>query len=1027
MRTLTDIEHVLRRPGMYVGAGPGETEAQEFLVYNDKCVYTKWNTNQILQKIFEETIDNAVDNAKCSKYQTYIRMTVEESQFIIENDGVQILVSDTTDLGVNSIEAAFGVLRSSSRFDTSDECIGMNGLGVKLCNIFSCHFTVEFCDRKSEAIAIHWSENMRAKNYSDSPDIEPMCIRITCVPDRNAIGKFVSLTDYIPWIARRFSESSILLQDVCFQLNDQCIENMTIQKYIHMHTETQQEIIEIADGVFAMLRDNMIDGDTLLTFCNGHRTPDNGIHSDSLFRALSNGKKPASFGRMLRDNAFVYFDAKVQDPVYNGQAKHKLIGGKINPIKIKTSQEAQAFLTELREHADLQNILKTKISRKHSVKVDKLHDALQAGGKRSSECTLFLTEGDSAKTMAMSGLSVIGHDLFGVYPLRGKALNVRDASKERIMANTEWSNVMKILGVTLGTDGALAVPTMRYGKIVILADADLDGIHIAALVLNFFAALFPKLLSDGLLKMFRTPVVKVKHGTEVKEYFTMRDFTEEEIPTNAKIHYYKGLGSSSREEARAYFSRYDELVRSVTYDTIEDRTMIDTLFSKDKADDRKGLIQKHLANPAKVHTSQFVSTSDFIRAELLAFSAHDIIRSIPNAIDGLKVSHRKIIHIARNAGEIKVAQLAATVALKTMYLHGEGSLSECATGLAQDFIGSNNNPLLKGIGQFGSRLMGGKDAASPRYIHVLPSNFLKQTLLKVDDELLHYLIEENVKIEPAFFVPLVPYVLINGTRGIATGFSTYVPNHRLADVVQAIRQILNAEEPSPLLPHWNNFNGTLEHGDDRCTMIGKAQVRGDKIHISELPVYVWTDAYLQKLRDNKDIGKVISRCDDLKIDIEVKAASRQALEKTLCTTIYTKNMYLLDRNNELRKFKTTLEILKYFVEIRLEFYEKRKSILLQKLDERCKENMNLLMFLELLLKNSDETSHIKEFMNSPVEFLSAHSLPETLLRTNVSDLSVKKIDKLKKELEALKKEISDQADQSPTQMYLNDLSNINID
>ena len=89
--------------------------------------------------------------------------------------------------------------------------------------------------------------------------------------------------------------------------------------------------------------------------------------------------------------------------------------------------------------------------------------------------------------------------------------------------------------------------------------------------------------------------------------------------------------------------------------------------------------------------------------------------------------------------------------------------------------------------------------------------------------------------------------------------------------------------------------------------------------------------------------------------------------------------------------------------------------------------MNLLMFLELLLQTNEQALHIKEFMNSPIEFLSSHSLPETLLKTNVSDLSVKKIERLKEELEALKKEISDQAEQSPTQMYLNDLSKINID
>merc|ERR1712176_528390 len=137
--------------------------------------------------------------------------------------------------------------------------------------------------------------------------------------------------------------------------------------------------------------------------------------------------------------------------------------------------------------------------------VPKLEDANEAGGKHASECSLILTEGDSAKALAVAGLSVIGRDRFGVFPLRGKLLNVRDVQQRQIAENKEIMNIVKILGLSFGQKGDTS--KMRYGSVMIMADQDYDGSHIKGLLINFFHYWWPDLLKcNNFVKEFVTPI-----------------------------------------------------------------------------------------------------------------------------------------------------------------------------------------------------------------------------------------------------------------------------------------------------------------------------------------------------------------------------------------------------------------------------------------------------------------------------------------------------------------------------------------
>jgi len=165
------------------------------------------------------------------------------------------------------------------------------------------------------------------------------------------------------------------------------------------------------------------------------------------------------------------------------------------------------------------------------VHVEKLTEANEAGGRKSLQCTLILTEGDSAKGMAVTGLSVIGQDFYGVFPLRGKMLNTRDVSVAKIQKNEEVKSLMSILalrpGQTFGPGGNSAVKDLRYGSIMIMADQDQDGSHIKGLIINFIHSMWPSLIKErGFLCEFITPIVKVSKGRVVRAFYTLPEFIE---------------------------------------------------------------------------------------------------------------------------------------------------------------------------------------------------------------------------------------------------------------------------------------------------------------------------------------------------------------------------------------------------------------------------------------------------------------------------------------------------------------------
>ena len=238
-------------------------------------------------------------------------------------------------------------------------------------------------------------------------------------------------------------------------------------------------------------------------------------------------------------------------------------------------------------------------------------------------------------------------------------------------------------------------------------------------------------------------------------------------------------------------------------------------FKKNRVDDRKvwlnNLEKGTYLNYSKVQ-NKGVCYSDFINKELVLFSQADNQRSIPHIYDGFKPSQRKILFSCfkrKLKKEIKVAQLAGYVSEHSAYHHGEMSLTGTIVNMAQSFCGSNNINLLTPSGQFGTRRMGGKDAASPRYIFTKLEKITRAIFHPDDDALLQYLSDDGFSIEPEFYMPVIPMILVNGADGIGTGWSSFVPNYSPRQIIRNLKHLINGEDMEKMAPFYSGYNGDV--------------------------------------------------------------------------------------------------------------------------------------------------------------------------------------------------------------------------
>ena len=575
----------------------------------------------------------------------------------------------------------------------------------------------------------------------------------------------------------------------------------------------------------------------------------------------------------IKNHLAVYVNCLIENPAFDSQTKEALTtrssafgsDAKMSDKFFKSIEKSNIIDRVLSWAKFKQNEqLKRKGGSKRSklTGITKLDDANFAGTAKGKDATLILTEGDSAKSLAVSGLSIVGRDYYGVFPLKGKLLNVREASHTQIMKNEEIQNICKILGLRHGVEYE-DTNSLRYGHLMIMADQDHDGSHIKGLLINFIHHFWPSLMKvPGFIQQFITPIVRVTKGSKSQNFYTIPEYEQWKEATNEgkgwTIKYYKGLGTSTAKDAKEYFA--DLATHRIDFETLsaeDSGDVIDMAFSKKRVQDRKRWLTDFEAGTFVDYSVDLMSYNDFVNRELVLFSMADNERSIPSIMDGFKPSQRKVLFACfkRNLSkqEIKVAQLAGYVSEHAAYHHGEQSLNSTIVNMAQDFVGSNNINLLLPSGQFGTRLQGGKDAASPRYIFTRLEEVARLLFHPEDDQLLNYLDDDGQSIEPSYYSPVLPMILVNGSDGIGTGWSTFVPNYNPLDIIACLRTLLKAGEHEEadiedIHPSYRGFEGEIEAktGKDKGTYAVRGtyeEVDENTICITELPIRTWTQGY----------------------------------------------------------------------------------------------------------------------------------------------------------------------------------------
>ncbi|KAG9150672.1 hypothetical protein Leryth_008141 [Lithospermum erythrorhizon] len=1119
----TQLEHILLRPDTYIGSV--EKHRQELFVYeNDVIVRRNVDFVPGLYKIFDEILVNAADNKQRDPKMKSLRVdiNVEGNCISVFNDGDGVPIEMHQEEKVYVPELIFGHLLTSSNYDDGEKKTtgGRNGYGAKLTNIFSTEFVIETADgKRRKKYKQVFSENMGKKS---EPIIETCkatenWTKVTFKPDLSKFSMTHLENDVVALMQKRVVDMAGCLSEcsganLVVQLNGKPVPIKSFEEYCKLYVPADEKSVYYKDDRWKVCICASDGQFKQVSFVNGIATIKGGTHVDHIANQIGkhfadklSTKKLTITPNNVKNQLWVFVNALIDNPAFDSQTKETLT---LRQSSFGTNCElSPAFLKNIENKTDVKDRLLTWVDfkqRKDLKKTDgakkgrihnieKLEDANEAGGRNSENCTLILTEGDSAKALAMAGLSVVGRDRYGVFPLRGKLLNVRDASVSQVAGNAEISCIKEILGLQQGRKYDDA-KSLRYGHLMIMTDQDHDGSHIKGLLINFIHSFWPSLLRvPSFLVEFITPIVKATHRNgNVLSFYTMPEYEawKESLGSSSSgwsIKYYKGLGTSTSEEGKEYFEAINRNKKDFVWFDDQDGEAIELAFSKKKIEARKNWLRQFKPGTFLDQKETHIKYSDFVNKELILFSLADLQRSIPSMVDGLKPGQRKILFCAfkRNLmKEAKVAQFSGYVSEHSAYHHGEQSLAGTIIGMAQDFVGSNNINLFYPSGQFGSRLTGGKDHASARYIFTKLCTITRYLFPKDDDILLDYLNEDGQRIEPTWYVPIIPMVLVNGSEGIGTGWSTSIPNYNPRDIIANLRRLLNDEPLVPMHPWYRGFRGSIEQTSTKeagatYTVTGIInEVDETTISITELPLRRWSSDYKVFLesvcegnKEAKDpfIQDFSSYCslDYVHFDIilneeKMRNAKAEGLLKKfkLTTSISTCNMHLFEPNGTIKKYDTPEQILEEFFHLRMEFYEKRKRAIVKnletdllKLENKVRFILDVVggniivsnrkradLFLELKEKNftpfpkkksleaivagtTDDTEETEEPLEASSSEVQASDY-DYLLSMAIGSLTLEKVQDLCDERDKLRVAVDEMRKAAPKSLWIKDLDEL---
>ena len=965
--TRTTREAVLETPETWVGSIMPETFLTHLFRYdnegNETYKIKKVTTIPAIHNCIKEGLDNAMDYAK---KEIVVRLNRSNNTITIRNDVSQPISS-------NDAQVAFCDFRSSSNYhEGSGTKMGRNGVGIKGLNTW--------CKEFRFTIGNHLSHT----KYTQ-----------TCRDNLSSIGS--------PKVTKYTNKSSFV--EICFALDldrfkekaqastkkqlsfgkvDRYFYDLVTRQVLDMAASCPHLKIKYDNGIVGPGAGDKTLEKGLMPYLKRFQRPvyeckkktpasvcvmaavedvqmpsfvNHGLikHGGTHVKAVQSDfvkhltvpadlKNVKNIQKKVKDELWFVVACMVSNPVFDGQTKTTLTTplewpSMFSQTTVKTCLEMLGTWDTIREKYLPKKKVATQTSR--MVAIPKYDPATNM---KKAEW-LILTEGDSAKSLAMAGLSVVGRVKYGVYPLKGKIPNVRTYKG----SHTELVAITKILGLKANTQYPDTSRLLYKKGIMIMCDADASGYHIGALIMNFIAYHWPELMEvRGFFSLFQTPIVRCSKAESIQEFLTAVDFESWKSTHSLagyRIQHLKGLGSSKISDAKRWFRQLHVYLKPLHFDAHTLANM-ELGFGKDTDIRKRIILGKDVPTPwGDANSFSFSGYLDrFLKGEYWHDEQH---KKIPHVMDGLTQGQRKAVYFMPNKSN-RTAQQAAKIAEISHYAHGETSM----VGTINNFnaVYKNNICLCLPDGQFGSMdTYGGFAAARYTYTSKDPNAALLYPESTHFPSTLTFEEVEGHKNEPTYLAPILPMVLVNGFNGIAVGFSSKIPRYNPKDIHALVLQYVTTGEridASHLVPWYRGWTGEIVKEGDKFASYGTVTVKSEtKGIVTAIPVETSIQSWIDKWNKKKEIKRVtnasvfVQYTEDggPKIDILSPAIHvefhdkpsqpmREALE--LKKWLHVSNMHLWGVDGTFAKYESVTAIFNEYCAHREALYEKRRQHLM---------------------------------------------------------------------------------------------------
>lgn len=1081
-KCLSNIEALYTNPDVQIGGPFGDITMNYMHTFDLKSkrpvIKEHITYSTPISKIFDEILVNAVDAHIRNEGVKHIDVTITDTTVTVRNDGNSIPIDVHPKYNVHVPELIFTTLNSGTNFDKKEATGGKNGIGAKLAAIYSKSFIIDIVNKRRR----YYQTIEDATRVKHPPEITPTreqnYVSITYTPNIEVLTKGDRTTfsngdvDYM--YSRVYDMSTY---DIELTLNGYKLKHLSWSEFV--------KSFEMSDAMFHFTNDNWYISIGLvknrkfkrLSYVNDVATYNGGTHlkliASTIYDTINNIVKPKLGSDVKKSivtgNVAIVCKCILAGAAYSSQSKHELrTPTKLLPVPNITSFVKDFYvrtpaLTELIFGKSVDKPVDNR-SRSNPNIIEGYLPALR--WKRESEkCTLFICEGLSAKTMCVAGIRILGgNNYYGCYPVGGKILNARASSQTQYVKNQHLNELKSIIGLV---DGMLYdnenVNTLHYRHVVCVKDADSDGASIMGLIINFFASKFTTLLTcvDNFFYEFISPMVKVYTKDGLREFYNEYEYGQfmESVEQSfvRDVKFIKGLAANEDKDVKRYFEDYNDNrlaimftdggetnsshdVRKEDIDTLlgvkhgvsnpfeQTFDALDMVFAKDRTDERKDWLTtitpsthlpRHKAKPIKCY--------DFVHADLVLFSYDACVRMIPSMIDGLKPVQRKVLYTlferfgSKAYTPLKVFQLGGSVADFAQYHHGDQSMNEAIIGMTQDYVGSNNIPLLLKNGNTGTRISDGNDHGAPRYVGASLQHITRLIFPPVDDELLKRNVEDGEVVEPMYYVPIIPMVFVNGGIGIGVGWKSDMSAYNPTDLINMTRHYIDFRKyPNvELKPWYRGFKGDVVRTDNGYEFRGIVEQKDDKnFVVTEVPVPNYGfDKLEHKFKELVEKGVV----DKFEYVVGDEISFPVRFKNSVNANSVTNVLELIQRKpfSGLVAFNTDGQITQYPNEIvmfnewavkREELYQQRHEMIVQRYESDILKLRNKVRFVDAMT-NESLASDLSTMSNAEVnEYLTNQRYDmfgdsfAYLLDIPARQLSRENIERMKREMSKLESE-----------------------